>query len=144
MENLSSKQTTQNVSIPDIIISKLTANPSTPLSTLDLASELKVPHQDVVGACKSLEMAEIIVASKQENTNLVFTKDGKEILQKGSPEFEILKYLHSASKESPVLKKAVTEHFDKTHRGFATAMKLKYLDYDSKTDIVSIKSTIDV
>jgi phenylalanyl-tRNA synthetase alpha chain len=132
----------KNLSIKERIVNMLKQNSTGSFSTLTLAKEFGVDHQVLVGECKSLEMNEVILLEKQEDKFIQLTADGKECLAKGSPEFEVLSFLKSAEGKST--KKEITEKFGKDHRGFAQAMKAKFVDYDNKSDVVTIKPTLDV
>jgi phenylalanyl-tRNA synthetase alpha chain len=134
--------TKPNISIKERIINLLKQNPEAALSTISLAKEFGVDHQEIVGETKSLEMGEVILLEKQEQKFIQLTNDGKDCLNKGSPEFELLSYLKANGGKST--KKEATEKFGKDHRGFSKAMQAKLIDYDNKTDVVSIKSTVDL
>jgi phenylalanyl-tRNA synthetase alpha chain len=140
-----SSHDSKNQSVDNIkshIIEKLRNSSSTNISTVDISKELNLEHQEVIGECKSLEMAEVIQLEKQESKFIQITQDGKDVLEKGSPELVLLDYLKSCGGSSS--KKELTEKFGKDHRGFPRAMQAKYIEYDNKSDKVGIKSTVDV
>ena len=128
--------------VKTLIIEKLKNLPSGNISTVDISKELGVDHQDLVGECKSLEMAEVVQLEKQELKFIQIAQAGKEVIEKGSPEICLLEYLNSLGGKST--KKELTEKFGKDHRGFSKAMQGKLIEYDNKTDIVSINSTVKV
>ncbi len=133
--------TKQNVK--ETIINKLKETES-PISSLAIAKELSIEHQEVVGDCKSLEMSEVVILTKKEDKFINLTADGKQCLAKGSPEHEIVSFLSQCDSDNKSTKKAVIEKFGKDHRGFAQAMKAKLIDYDNKSDILSVKSSVDI
>jgi phenylalanyl-tRNA synthetase alpha chain len=104
-------------------------------STLDLKDTLNKPHNDIVGECKSLEMAEIITLGEpKEKKYISLTQDGQDVLDNGSPEVRVVGLLKSTS---GVTKKAISEQLGKAgDRGFSSLMKAKLISYDKSTDIV--------
>jgi phenylalanyl-tRNA synthetase alpha chain len=110
------------------------------LFSLDISKNLNLPHQEVVGECKSLEMAEVIVTELQEKKLIDITPDGKNCLEFGSPEYQLMKLLETCSIAKKEIKGKLPLVGD---RGFAAAMKLKYIDYDKTSDLVSIKSSLE-
>ncbi len=133
--------TSQSLSIKERILKLLKENPEKKLSTLSISKEFSIDHQEVVGEVKSLEMAEVISLEKGEEKFIQLTKDGQEVLSKGSPEFELLHFLSSSGNSTKV---AYLEKFGKDHRGFSKAMQAKLIDYDNKTDKISVKSGLDI
>jgi phenylalanyl-tRNA synthetase alpha chain len=131
----------QIVSTKERIVNLFKKDPKGSFSTLNLAHEFEVEHQEIVGECKSLEMLEVIISEKKEEKYIQLTQDGKECIAKGSPEFEVLAFLKSAGGKSS--KKEITEKFGKDHRGFSKAMQAKFVDYDNKTDVLTIKAGLD-
>jgi phenylalanyl-tRNA synthetase alpha chain len=126
----------------EAILQKLRETPNPILSTIGLSREFSMDHQVVIGECRSLEIQEVITLEKQEERFIQLTSDGKDCLNKGSPENELLEFLKNNSGKST--KKEVNEKLGKDHRGFSRAMQMKLLDYDNKTDLLTIKSTVDV
>lgn len=109
------------------------------LYSLDISKNLNLTHQEVVGECKSLEMAEVIITELLEKKLIEITPDGKNCLEFGSPENQLMKLLETNS----IAKKEIKDKLPLVgDRGFAAAMKLKYIDFDKTTDLVSIKSTL--
>lgn len=131
-----------SLKIKTMIIDKLKENPTASFSTTELSKNLGIDHQEVVGDCKSLEMAEIIKLELKEEKIISLTPDGKECLKKGSPEVELIQFLSNCT-ENKSTKAEYTKLFGKDHRGFAKAMQLKYIDYSNQTDVLSIKSTVN-
>jgi len=126
--------------IKNEIIERLKKNPETTLLTLDLAKELGFTHQEVVGECKSLEMSEVILTEKLEKKQIEITADGQNCLEFGSPEIQFMKLLEA---EGFILKKDLKAKLPAVgDRGFASAMKLKLIDYDKASDKVSIKLSV--
>lgn len=130
-------------SLKEIIIKRLSDKPEAAFSTLDLSREFSIDHQEVIGNCKGLEMAEVIELDKKEEKFIQLTKDGKECLAKGSPEIELLQFLKSKP-DVKSTKKEVIEKLGKDHRGFAKAMQGKLIDYDNKTDVIGVKAGVNV
>ena len=108
------------------------------IDTEELSKELKVDRQIIVGACKSLEIKEIIALEQKEIKEVVLTEDGRNILEKGSPDLQLFKELKANGAQT---KKALQDKLGKTicDRGFSLGMKAKAIAYDKKTDIVSLK-----
>ena len=57
---------------------------------------MKKDHQQVVGLIKALETKEVVECEKKENKAITLTDGGKNCLEKGSPDIQILKELKSA------------------------------------------------
>jgi hypothetical protein len=131
--------TSKSEKIKNKIIEDL-KNPSiNNLFSLDISKDLAYIHQDIVGECKSLEMAEVISTEKLEKKLIEITADGKNCLEYGSPEIQFMKLLEKGSIAKKEIKSKLPEVGD---RGFAAAMKLKYIDFDKATDLVSIKANV--
>ena len=81
------------------------------IDTEELAKELKVDRQVIVGACKSLEIKEIISLEQKEIKEIVLTEDGKNILEKGSPDLQLFKELKANGAQT---KKALQDKLGKT------------------------------
>jgi phenylalanyl-tRNA synthetase alpha chain len=132
---------TSKDSLKKKILDLLRETPGKSLSTLELASKFGVEHQEVVGEVKSLEMAEVISLEKGEQKFIQLTKDGKDCLSNGSPEIELLRFI---STNQNVTKTAYLSKFGKDHRGFSKAMQAKFIVYDNKTDLISLKTELDL
>ena len=102
-----------------------------------LAQEMKIEHQQAVGLIKALEIKEIVALEKKEKKGIVLTDGGKDCLEKGAPDIQLLKELKS---NGPQTKKALTEKLGKGIMGFGfnLAMKAKSVAYDKPTDKVSL------
>lgn len=109
-----------------------------PINSLYLTQQLKLPHQEVVGLLKSLEMAEMVVLTQLETKNIVLTADGQDSLDNGSPENVYINFLKQKGGE--VKKNEVTGQISKIaeERGFSAAMKLKAIKYAKDTNTVSL------
>ena len=103
-----------------------------------LAEEMKLDHQQVIGLIKALETKEIVESEKKEKKGIVLTPDGKNCLEKGAPDLQILKELKANGTQT---KKDLTAKLGKTVMGFGfnLAMKSKLIAYDKSTDNVSLK-----
>jgi len=132
--------TAKSEKIKNEIIERLKKNPTSDLLTLEIAKELGVTHQEVVGEVKSLEMSEVISTDKLEKKLIEITADGKNCLECGSPEVQFMNLLETSV---TILKKDVKSKLAIVgDRGFASAMKLKFIDYDKASDKVSIKANV--
>ena len=84
---MSSKQEAEKEEIIKILKQKGEIN------TEDLAKEMKKDHQQVVGLIKALETKEVVESQKIETKKITLTDGGKNCLEKGSPDIQILKEL---------------------------------------------------
>lgn len=72
-----------------------------------LSNIMKVDHQQVIGLIKGLEIKEIINSVKKEKKYIILTDGGKDCLEKGGPDFQILKEIKqngAQSKKDLILK----------------------------------------
>ena len=108
------------------------------IDSLDLADQMKLDHQKLIGLIKSLEIKEILSSEKKEKKAIVLTNDGKNCLEKGAPHIQILQELKLHGTQT---KKELTEKLGKGCMGFgfSLAMKSKYISYEKKTDNVVLK-----
>ena len=108
------------------------------IDSQDLANEMKLDHQQVIGLIKALETKEIVETEKKESKGIVLTDDGKNCLEKGAPDIQIMKELKSNGTQT---KKSLTEKLGKSVMGFGfnLAMKSKSIAYDKSSDNVSLK-----
>ena len=65
------------------------------IDSQDLANEMKLDHQQVIGLIKALETKEIVESEKKESKGIILTDDGKNCLEKGAPDIQIMKELKS-------------------------------------------------
>ncbi len=109
-------------------------------NSFSYSTEKSTNHQEVVGALKSFEMAEIVKLVKQEMMAIEFEKDGKAIIEKGSPHIRLFKCL--ADNNSTLSKKKLIEILTKEvyDRGFSMAMRQKLLTYNKENDEVTLNS----
>ena len=122
--------------IKEEILSEITKKGE--ISTLDLSSQYKIDHQQIVGIVKALEIKEVVSLEKLETKNLALTPDGKICLDRGSPDIQILKELKL---NGPQTKKALIEKIGDKYfnQGFKMCMKSKSISHDKNTDILSLK-----
>ena len=108
------------------------------IDSQELADKLKINHQQAVGLIKALEIKEVVISEKQEKKAIVLTEGGKDCLEKGAPDIQILKELKA---NGPQTKKDLLEKLGKSVMGFGfnLAMKSKAVAYDKSTDKVSLK-----
>ena len=124
----------QQEKIRQEILSKLSKTET--LNSEDLSKEFNVDHQIIVGIIKSLEIKEIISISKLEKKEISLLENGKNCIEKGSPNIQILKEI----KSGPKTKKELKDFFGKEifSHGFSMAMKSKEITYDKKTDLITL------
>ena len=105
------------------------------IDSLDLANQMKLEHQQLIGLIKSLEMKEIISTEKKEKKGIVLTNGGKNCLEKGAPDILILKELKLHGTQT---KTELTEKLGKDVMGFGfnLAMKSKAISYEKARDNV--------
>ena len=125
---MESKQEAQKEQILEIIKKK------GEIDSQDLAEEMKLEHQQVIGLIKALETKEIVETEKKEKKCIRLTPDGQNCLEKGAPDLQILKDLKENGTQT---KKDLTTKFG--NFGFNLAMKSKLIAYDKSTDNVSLK-----
>lgn len=103
-----------------------------------LSDEMKLDHQQVIGLLNALNSKEVVELEKKESKGIILTDDGKNCLEKGGPDYQILKELKTNGAQK---KKALTEKLGKAVMGygFSLAMKSKSISYDKGTDTVSLK-----
>ena len=129
---MESKQESQKNKVLEIIKQK------GEIDSQDLADEMKMDHQQVIGIIKALETKEILQSEKKEKKQIILTDDGKICLEKGSPDIQLLKELKENGTQT---KKDLIAKLGKTVMGFGfnLAMKSKIISYDKTTDKVSLK-----
>ena len=110
------------------------------INSEELAKEMKKDHQQVVGLIKALETKEIVESEKKEVKAITLTDGGKDCLEKGSPDIQILKELKQNGAQT---KKSLLDKLGKSIMGFGfnLAMKSKSISYDKKSDNVSLLIT---
>ena len=107
------------------------------INSEDLAKEMKKDHQQVVGLIKALETKEVVETEKIETKKITLTDGGKNCLEKGSPDIQILKELKANGTQT---KSNLLNKLGKGIMGFGfnLAMKAKYVTYDKASDNVSL------
>ena len=113
------------------------------INSEDLAKVMKKDHQQVVGLIKGLETKEIVESEKKEAKMITLTEAGKECIEKGSPDIQILKELKQNGNQT---KKNLLAKLGKSVMGFGfnLAMKAKYITYDKKSDNVTLPAKDEV
>ena len=131
---MSSKQEAEKEEIIKILKQKGEINSE------DLAKEMKKDHQQVIGLIKALETKEVVETEKIETKKITLTEGGKNCLEKGSPDIQILKELKQNGTQT---KKQLLEKLGKGTMGFGfnLAMKAKSIKYEKKGDNVSLLLT---
>jgi len=106
-----------------------------------LSDILKVDHQQIIGFIKALEIKNIVQSEKVEKKFIILTEGGKNCLEKGGPDIQILKEL---KENGPQTKKILSSKIGKNivNYGFNLAMKAKLINYDKVSDIVSLKNNM--
>ena len=128
---MESNQETQKNQILEIIQKK------GDIDSQALAEEMKLDHQQVIGLIKALEIKEIVESEKKEKKGIVLTPAGKNCLEKGAPDIQILKELKTNGEQTK--KELTTKLGSIMGFGFNLAMKAKTIAYDKSTDKVSLK-----
>ena len=128
---MSSKQEAEKEEIIKILKQKGEINSE------DLAKEMKKDHQQVVGLIKALETKEVVETEKKEAKKITLTEGGKNCIEKGSPDFQILKELKQNGTQT---KKNLTAKLGKNVMGFGfnLAMKAKSIKYEKESDNVTL------
>jgi phenylalanyl-tRNA synthetase alpha chain len=112
--------------------------------SLKLAENLKIDHQIVVGAVKALENEEYVVTDKLEQTRWALTPEGDQILQNGSPEFNLWKFIAQTHNCGPVARAAIDTFLggaEAANIAINNGMKAKLLDIEKGADgVVFYKS----
>ncbi|CAD2216356.1 phenylalanyl-tRNA synthetase alpha chain [Angomonas deanei] len=101
------------------------------VSSEELAADNKVDHQEVVGAAKSLTAQGYIVADMETKPVWNISEEAKEIVEKGSPEYNLWKLLG----DGDLPQSKVQEQFGKetTAVALANGMKSKLLKIDKSS-----------
>jgi len=110
-------------------------------NSLSYSLDHKLPHQDIVGVLKSLEMGEIVVLEKLEKDQIEFLEDGKFVHTKGSPNILLMRLLKENNSTMPrtkIMEILTKETYD---RAFGPAMKLKQITFDKTKDEITLTST---
>ena len=106
---MSSKQEAEKEEIIKILKQKGEINSE------DLAKEMKKDHQQIIGLIKALESKEVVETEKKETKKITLTEGGKNCLEKGSPDMQILKELKQNGTQT---KKILLEKLGKGTMGF--------------------------
>jgi len=117
-------------------------------NSLSYSFEKNVPHQDIVGALKSMEMSETVVLQKDEKNQIEFLDEGRFILSHGSPNIMLVQLLLKSNPEGKLSKAKALDLFPKEpknifDRAFSIAMKLKQITYDKTKDEITASKTAD-
>ena len=110
------------------------------INSEDLAKQIKKDHQQVIGLIKALENKEVVELEKKESKAITLTDAGKNCLEKGSPDIQILRELKQNGTQT---KKDLLAKLGKSVMsfGFNLAMKAKSISYDKKSDNVTLTIT---
>ncbi len=86
--------------LEDIIVQRLNSNSSI-ANSRDLAQELKVDHEAIVGAIKSLEAIEFVTSTVESGKKWELTGEGEDLVSDGaSPEILVLQIIFDKKKLS--------------------------------------------
>ena len=110
-------------------------------NSLTYSNEHNIPHQDIVGALKSMEMGEIVKLEKQEKDQIELLKDGKFVLEKGSHNIQLMRVLKENNLCMPKAKLNEVLTKDVFDLGFRVAMKLKQIEFDKKKDEIKLSES---
>ncbi|KAM4678053.1 phenylalanine--tRNA ligase alpha subunit [Discoglossus pictus] len=112
--------------VSDLLLQKLQDGDPGGLDSLDLAAELGVDHQQVVGAVKSLQsLGEIIEAEQKSSKRWELSPEGEEIAREGSHEARVF---YSLPKEGLSQVELMKLPFGKV--GFSKAMSNRWIRLD--------------
>ena len=108
------------------------------INSKDLSEKLNIDHQRIIGIINALEIKEVIKTEPIEKSIIVLTDSGKNCLEKGAPDIQILRELKEKGDQTKTelaskLGKNIFSH------GFNLAMKSKYISYDKKADKIGLK-----
>ena len=108
------------------------------INSKELSEELNIDHQRIIGIINALEIKEVIKTEPIEKSIIVLTDSGKNCLEKGAPDIQILKELKEKGDQT---KEELSSKLGKNilSQGFNLAMKSKSISYDKKTDKIGLK-----
>ena len=103
--------------------------------SLELAAEQGWDHQAVVGAIKSLELAEMVTSSTISRKAWVLTGEGERVVEHGSPEMAVMARVPADGVDMGEWNAAVAATEDAAEKaalriGLATCMKKRWLTKD--------------
>ena len=109
------------------------------VDSFSLSKILNTDHQSTIGMLKSLLIFEKVNLDQKEKKFYSILPDGKEIIDNGSPENVLMKFLLENSNDFKIKQSEVKGKISKEAetRGFANAMKLKLISLD-KEGVISI------
>ena len=84
-----------------------TPNYAAGFDTLDLAAQLGLEHQAVVGAVKSLENECFVASERRETSRWALTAEGDAIARRGSPEFRLWTLIAKTHNGGPVARATI-------------------------------------
>ena len=121
------------------LIIKTVTEAKVDVTSLGLSDALKTDHQKIVGELKGLNMSEVLTLTQLEKAIIDISEDGKEILEKGTPEYTLVKELKKRG-DSAVKKELETALGEKYIRlGFSASIKSKWIEYDKTKDLITLK-----
>lgn len=120
-------------------ILKIVENQTT--DSLQLSKILNLDHQTIVGCLKSLLILEKVNLEQIEKKFYSILADGKEIIENGSPENILMRWIFDNAKDLRVKQSEIKGKVSKEveTRGFANAMKLKLISSDKEGFINVLK-----
>ena len=113
---MDSNQEAQKAKVLEILKKKREIN------SVDLAKEMNLDHQQAVGLIKALETKEVVESEKKEMKEIILTDGGKDCLEKGAPDIQILKELKANGTQT---KKDLTAKLGKSIMGFGFNLAVK-------------------
>ncbi|KAJ6222667.1 hypothetical protein RDWZM_001212 [Blomia tropicalis] len=116
-----------------LFVQKLSLSETGLLNSIEFATNNSLEHQKVVGAVKSLQSMNMVVAEQIETKRLELTGEGKQIVENGSHEYRIWEALpETGGIEQPVLMKKISDE-NVAKLGFTKAMSNKWIAIDKSS-----------
>lgn len=116
-----------------LFVQKLSLSETGLLNSIEFATNNSLEHQKVVGAVKSLQSMNMVVAEQIETKRLELTGEGKQIVENGSHEYRIWEALpETGGIEQPVLIKKISDE-NVAKLGFTKAMSNKWIAIDKSS-----------
>ena len=126
--------------LPETLLKKLDQS-SGPLSSLELSESLKIEHQKIVGAIKSLEsLGNVIEAKSYVNKKWQLTNEGEQVAKNGSHEAIVYENVPKEGIAQPALMKACGA-VGKV--GFSKAMSAGWICIDKSGGSPMVKPKVD-
>ena len=113
------------------------------LNTLDLANELNVDHQRVVGCMKSIEtFPDVILSNPKATKKWQLSEEGKTVSENGSYEFNVFNKIPGQGIEQNELMASLS-NMSNAKVGFSKAMQNGWLTIDKTDGKQLVKRKVD-